>query len=841
MPALLLKQIIHYSSRRPSDVGRRGNEVKPLTLERGSCIFARWRFFFDFSFCAKMVPLPRRASAYIHRKDTDHFYQDQPAIMKSSLLLIAVPVLFLSCHLSQASQADDTTIVINAKNAGPTPFINQLTLLASSTDVIRSIQFAIAPKPGSHTRTLSATYSNAYLTSRGYIQPSSAEVFLPVFGLYSGYTNTVTLTYTFIDGSSKSAHTTITTSAYDDPCNYGKPTVLEARTDSEDLSYDFIMIRERCDNFAPTIIDTDSAVRWVGTAGIANITSLFFDNAVYQASGHALSRIDLDGTVTLLHDYADIGVTYLHHNIDRGKTGLILDADTSAYFESTNIEVDAAGNVLKTWDLAKIVSAAMVAGGDDPSQFVYPSPQDWFHNNSVAYNRADDSIIISSRENFVICLDYETGTIKWILGDPTKKWYQFPSLRQYALTLADGTTPPEGQHAVSIASDQNLLLFDNGSNSALQKPPGTGHSYSSPRKYQLDLHSRVATEVWSHPLDQPIFSQLCSSVYEDAPSNYLVDYAFVYDPASGTRHAQILGLTAAGEMVFHYEYPNVVAFCDIAYNSIPLHLEDIRFPTVGPMTLNVSTRGLVTNDDTTLIGGFIVAGNESQLVAVRALGPSLDDSGVSGTVANPSLILLNSSGTVIATNDDWASDSAAAAELTAEGLAPGNPKEAATQLLLDPGAYTVVLRSADGTPGIGLVEAYDVSPTAASKLANLSTRGFVGTDGAVLIGGFIVGEVANSSLIVRALGPSLSRFGLSNVLANPTLTIFDQDGTAIASNEDWQDDVYSPDIQKNGLAPTNELESALSLFLPAGNYSAIVQGSDGGTGVGLVEIYDIAP
>ena len=96
------------------------------------------------------------------------------------------------------------------------------------------------------------------------------------------------------------------------------------------------------------------------------------------------------------------------------------------YYESVNIEVDASGRVLKTWNLADIISAAMRAGGDDPSQFVYQTPNDWFHNNSVAYNRADDSLIISSRENFLICIDYETSAIKWILGDPTKKWHQFP-------------------------------------------------------------------------------------------------------------------------------------------------------------------------------------------------------------------------------------------------------------------------------------------------------------------------------------------------------------------------------------------------------------------------------
>src|SRR5437762_5138739 len=107
--------------------------------------------------------------------------------------------------------------------------------------------------------------------------------------------------------------------------------------------------------------------------------------------------------------------------------------------------------------MAHIIGAAMIAGGDDPSQFVHPTPTDWFHLNGVTYNRADDSVIVSSRENFLICLDYQTGAIKWILGDPTKAWYQFPSLREFALALAPGSLPPIGQHAPSLTFDQNIL------------------------------------------------------------------------------------------------------------------------------------------------------------------------------------------------------------------------------------------------------------------------------------------------------------------------------------------------------------------------------------------------
>ena len=159
----------------------------------------------------------------------------------------------------------------------------------------------------------------------------------------------------------------------------------------------------------PAIVDTDGALRWVGTTGFVTNTSGFFDNGVYLPNGSQLYRIELDGTFISIGDYADIGVTYFHHNIDAGKVGVILEANTASYFESFVLEVDAhSGAVLKTWNLADIISAAMRAGGDDPNQFVYPAPNDWFHLNAVAYNRADDSLIVSSREDFLICLDYDT-------------------------------------------------------------------------------------------------------------------------------------------------------------------------------------------------------------------------------------------------------------------------------------------------------------------------------------------------------------------------------------------------------------------------------------------------
>ena len=349
-----------------------------------------------------------------------------------------------------------------------------------------------------------------------------------------------------------------------------------------------------------------------------------FNNAFYQANGSGLNRIDLDGTITFLHDYADIGVTYLHHNIDRGKVGLILDGDTNSYFESTNFEVDADGNVLKIWDLADIISAAMTAGGDDPSQFVFPSPTDWFHNNAVFYNRADDSIIISSRENFVICLDYETSAIKWILGDPTKQWYEFPSLRQYALALPEGTSPPIGQHAVSLTYDQNLLFFDNGYASWTDVPREQTAAIAAHVSINWICLECLRLRYGIIPWAKPSSAASVAAFMKMLLSNYLVDYAYVHDTATADYHAQLLGLDASGATVFYYQYPNAPSTCQQAYNSVPLHLESTKFPAVGPQELNASTRGLVSNGDHTLIGGFIITGTESKLVALRVLGPSAD-------------------------------------------------------------------------------------------------------------------------------------------------------------------------------------------------------------------------
>ncbi len=751
-------------------------------------------------------------------------------------LLGAAALLLATSSLASASVADDTTITITGQNPGPTALIVQLGLSASETAAIRSVSFTITPKAGSVTRPLSGTYGHDYLAERGNLDANTGQIFLPVYGLYANFANTVTLTYFFSDGSSSAATTTITTGNFADSCNHANPTKIIPRTASTALSYDYFLVRGAC-SVSPVVIDTDGEVRWISpfnTDLILGSSSTFFDNAVYVSRDAFLYRVDLDGTVTFLADYSSYGVTLFHHNIDTGKQGIVLEADTNNYTESVNLEVDAAGNVLKTWNLAHIVSAAMVAGGDDPDQFVYKQPDDWFHNNATAYRRSDDSIIVSSRENFVIGLDYDSLKIKWILGDETKHWFEFSSLAQFSLNLADGGLPPIGQHAVSVTLDNNVLMMDNGRNSIFQMPPGVDRKPSLPRKYSIDVAALTALELNDYPADDGIYTQFCGSSYEDDKNNFLTDYAFVTIADGMVAH--ILGYDATGEEVFHYMYES--GGCSTAYNSLPIHLESTKFPAVGPQALNISTRANVGTGDDALIAGFIVTGTTSKTVVLRAIGPSLSDGGIAGALADPVIQVFNSSGILIGSNDNWESDPGAGAIMAAR-LGPTDPLEAATLLTLAPGAYTAVVVGQNAGTGVGLVEAYDLSPASGALLANISARGVIGAGDGALISGFIVGDVGTATVIVRALGPSLPPNNVSEPLSDPALSVFDGNGTEIGANDNWQDDATATAVMQNGLAPKADAEAALLLNLPAGSYTAVVQGVAGATGIGLVEVYNL--
>ena len=247
----------------------------------------------------------------------------------------------------------------------------------------------------------------------------------------------------------------------------------------------------------------------------------------------------------------------------------------------------------------------------------------------------------------------------------------------------------------------------------------------------------------------------------------------------------------------------------------------------------------VQTGDNVGIGGFIITGSTPKHVLIRGIGPSLLAFGITDALADPTLDLRAADGSDIQANDNWRDTQET--EIEATGIPPQNDLEAAIVATLSPGSYTAILRGKDQGTGVGLVEIYDLNQEVDSKLANLSTRAFVSTGDHIVIAGFTLGSNGgNDRIVVRGIGPSLTAFGVADALANPTLELRDSNGALLISNNDWQDDpTQAAEITAAGLAPTNQLESGIAATLSPGAYTALLTGLNNGTGVGLVEVYDL--
>ena len=177
------------------------------------------------------------------------------------------------------------------------------------------------------------------------------------------------------------------------------------------------------------------------------------------------------------------------------------------------------------------------------------------------------------------------------------------------------------------------------------------------------------------------------------------------------------------------------------------------------------------------------------------------------------------------------------AEITATQLAPPAAAEAAFLATLRPGAYTAIQTGAGGGTGVGLIEVYDLDPLAASRLINISTRGLVQAGNNVLIAGCsLAGGSGSNEVVIRALGPSLVPLGVNDALPDPVVTLYDSNANAITANDNWKDSQQRA-IENTGLQPPNDLDAAILATLRTGNYTAIVTGKNGSSGVGLVEVY----
>jgi phospholipase/lecithinase/hemolysin len=248
----------------------------------------------------------------------------------------------------------------------------------------------------------------------------------------------------------------------------------------------------------------------------------------------------------------------------------------------------------------------------------------------------------------------------------------------------------------------------------------------------------------------------------------------------------------------------------------------------------ISTRGMVGTGEDVLIAGFVISGSQAKKVIVRALGPTLSSNfGVSGALADPTIAIFNSSNAMVASNDNWRNTQET--EIAASGFAPPNDLESAIIATLAPGSYTAVVTGKNGGTGVALVDLYELD-AATSIFQSLSTRGFVGTGDNVLIGGLAIGNGESPVIVLRAIGPALSSFGIVQPLQDPTIELRDANGALISFDDNWKDNTPTG-IKATLLAPTDDRESAIVASLAAGNYTAIVRGTNGTTGVALLEAY----
>jgi hypothetical protein len=399
-----------------------------------------------------------------------------------------------------------------------------------------------------------------------------------------------------------------------------------------------------------------------------------------------------------------------------------------------------------------------------------------------------------------------------------------------------------------------------------------GHTFSAPRRINDDPVNHAKWH-WFGTLSVAPGGRIDSVWYDmrNSPNNVTSQLFYSYSTDGGNSWSANVAVSNPFNAFIGYpnqqkigDYITIVSDdtgANVAYAATFNGEEDIYYVRVRPTAAaaqtnlgNISTRSFVQTGEHVMIGGFIVEGTGIKRVIIRALGPELTQFGINDALANPTLELHNRTGALIASNDDWQTTILGGvitgnqvSAIRNSGLAPTAASESAIIADLQPGNYTAIVRGPNNSTGVALVEVYDFSPGASSSLGNISTRSFVQTGEHVMIGGFIVQGSATKKVIIRAIGPELTQFGINDVLANPTLEIHNRTGALIASNDNWQTTILGgiiqtnqvSDIQNSGHAPADRRESAIIANLPPGNYTAIVRGVSNTTGVASVEVYDL--
>jgi len=363
----------------------------------------------------------------------------------------------------------------------------------------------------------------------------------------------------------------------------------------------------------------------------------------------------------------------------------------------------------------------------------------------------------------------------------------------------------------------------------------------------------------SDPVVAPIITRDPTSVTINPGSSLILSVAATGSPAP-TYQWQFNGASIPGANAATLVLTDVIAAQAGTYNVVVTNSGGTA--TSKPATvaasdgfgrqLNLSTRGYVGTGGDILIPGFVIAGNGAKRLLIRAAGPALSQFGVSGVLADPQLAVFKDSNQLFV-NDNWSASMTNATGVTSAGISVGafafteGSKDAALVISLEPGAYTIQVSGVGATTGKAIVEVYDLDVADAnrSRLINLATRALVQAGAGPLISGFVVQGAVAKAVLIRATGPALAGFGVFGTLAMPKLTLFDDQGKPILENTGWESSGISDKIiaalQSVGAfgLTRGTADSVILAVLAPGAYTAQVIGADGGSGVTLVEVYEL--
>jgi probable HAF family extracellular repeat protein len=271
---------------------------------------------------------------------------------------------------------------------------------------------------------------------------------------------------------------------------------------------------------------------------------------------------------------------------------------------------------------------------------------------------------------------------------------------------------------------------------------------------------------------------------------------------------------------------------------------------IPPRLINLSCRAQVGTGGNILIAGFVIGGSGTESLLIRAGGPGLTPLGVPGALTQPSLSVFDNTGRLIASNTGWGNNAnpaqiaSIAAQVGAFAFTSGSA-DCAVIVDLPAGAYTVEVSGVNNTTGVALVEVYEVS-SSGTRLINISTRAPVGTGANILIPGFVIKGTGSEQLLVRGDGPSLTAFGVTGALAQPSLSVFSGQ-TVIASNTGWGTSTNPTPAQIASIAAqvgafpfvSGSADSATIVSLTPGAYTMQVSGVGNTTGDALAEVYEV--